>query len=295
MAFTSYDGILAALAAGSGQEVVFGKTFPITTAAGVYYSSWLFTGQTSAGGLSGTNGTVASTMVACTSSTVGAIPVVSPTTASATAPYMLSVGAMPTLTMLGTMWLVDRLADTGNLTTASGATCVITMPAGGWPRYTDGVGVMAFMESQAAAPTATAVVAMSYTNTDAAAGRIPSPATLTAVAYKVFGSGANAPTGSPFFALQGNDKGIKSIENISLTVAAAANVALVVCKPLLMLPCVTADYYAERDLVIQTPKLPKLPVSSLVTDTTSCLQWIFMPNAVAVTPTVVGTVTTVTG
>lgn len=292
MAFSSYDSILAAISAGNSQEVQFGKLFPISTAAGVVYSSWLFTGLTAAGTLAGAGGTTAATLVTCNSNTVGAIPITSPTTVSATNPYLVSVGSMATLSLAGTMMLIDRLADSGTLTTASGATCTLTMPGGGWARYTDGVGVMAFMEGQAAAPTATAVVAMSYTNTAATAGRIPSPATLTAVAYKVFGSGANAPTGSPFFLLQGNDKGIKSIENVSLTVAAAANVALVVCKPLLMIPCTTASYYTERDLIIQTPKMPKMPVAA---DASACLQWVFFPNAIAATPTVMGSVTLVTG
>lgn len=292
MALTSYDGILAALAAGNGQEVFYSKTFPITTAAAVHYSSWLFGGMTAAGTLAGAGGTTAATLVTCNSNTIGAIPIVSPTTASALNPYITTVGAMPSLSMAGTMILIDRLADSGVLTTGIGATCTLTMPGGGWARYTDGIGVMAFMESQAANPTATAVVAMSYTNPAATAGRIPSPATLTAVAYKCFGSGANAPTATPFFTLQGNDSGMKSIESLSLTVAAAANVALVVCKPLLMIPCTTAMYYTERDMVIQTPKLPKLQV---LADATACLQWIFVPNAAVATPTIMGSVSTVTG
>lgn len=290
--FNSYDAILAAIAAGNTQEVQYGKLWPVNSVAAVMYSSWLFTGLTAAGTLAGAGGTTAATLVTCDNTTVGAIPIVSPTTASATNPYLVSAGSMPTLSLAGTMMLIDRLADSGTLTTASGATCTLTMPGGGWARYTNGIGVQAFMEGQAAAPTATAVVAMSYTNTVPTAGRIPSPCTLTAVAYKVFGSGTNAPTGSPFFLLQGNDQGIKSIENVSLTVAAAANVALVVCKPLLILPCTTAMFYTERDCVIQTPKLPKMPVAA---DKSACLQWIFFPNAAVTTPTVMGSVTFVTG
>jgi hypothetical protein len=89
---------------------------------------------------------------------------------------------------------------------------------------------------------------------------------------------------------QGNDTGIKSIESISVTAVAALNIAVVVAKPLFMLPCVTATYYTERDMVIQTPKLPKMQVSA---DTTACLQWIFLPGA-ATTPTLTGSVSTVT-
>lgn len=293
MAFNSYDAILAAISAGNSQEVLYGKNFPVNTVAGVIYSSWLFGGQTSAGTLAGAGGTTAATLVTCDSSTTGAIPILSPTSASATNPYLVSAGSMPSLSMGGTMMLIDRLADSGPLTTAAGATCTLTMPGGGWARYNDGVGVMAFLESQAAAPTAGAVVSGSYTNTASASGRVPGTCTLTAVAYKAHGSGANSPTGSPFLSLQGTDRGIKTIESVSLTTQPAANVALVICKPLLILPCTTAVYYTERDLVIQTPKLPKLGVSAA--NNSACLQWLFLPNAVVTTPTIIGSVTAVTG
>lgn len=293
MSFLSYDAILAALSAGAGQEVQYGKNFPISTVAAVYYSSWLFAGQTQAGALMGSGGSTAATLATCDSQTTGAIPITSPSYASNTNPYILSAGCMPTLSMGGTIMLIDRLADSGLLTTAAGATCTLTQPGGGWARYTNGIGVQAFIESQAAAPTAGAVVSGSYTNPGSTAGRVPSSATISAVAYKVFGSGANAPTGSPFLTLQGNDNGIKSFESLSLTTQAALNLALVICKPILMLPCTTAMYYTERDMVIQTPKLPQMPVGA--SGNSACLQWIYFPNAAVATPTVLGSVTMVTG
>jgi len=281
---TSYDSIIAALGAGAGQDVLFSKVAPAAQVAGVFHTSWAYTGIPTAGAWAGAGGSTAATMVTCDSTTVGAISIVSPTTASATNPYITGVEAMPTTSVLGTLMLVDRIADTGALTTASGGTCTITMPGGGWARYTDGIGVMAFVESLTGVPTASAVVALNYTNPAATAGRIASGATIAAAAHRAFGSSG------PYLALQGADNGIKSIESISLTTAAALNIAVVVCKPLVAIPCVTAMYVTGRDLVIQTPKLPKLNVA---TDKTACLQWIFLANA-ATTPTLIGSVTTVT-
>lgn len=281
---TSYDSIIAGLAAGGGQEIWFAKTAPAAQVAGAFHTSWAYTGTPTAGAWAGAGGSTAATMVTCDSSTVGALTLTSPTSASGTNPYIIAAGAMPTTSVGGTLMLIDRIADTGALTTASGGTCTVTMPGGGWARYTDGIGLQAFVESLTGVPTATAVAALNYTNPAATAGRISSGATIAAAAHRVFGSSG------PFMALQGSDNGIKSIESISLTTAAALNVAVVVCKPLLMIPCVTAGYYTERDLVIQTPKLPPLKVAA---DKTACLQWLFLPTG-ATTPVLIGSVATVT-
>lgn len=282
-ALNSYDAILAALEAGKGQEVFFSKTAPAAQVAGAFHTSWAYTGTPGAGAWVGTGGSTAATMVSCNNNTIGALPFASPTTASGENPRILTVGGMVTTAVAGTVILVDRLADSGPLTTAAGGTCMITMPTGGWERYTDGVGVMAFMESLGTAPAAGSVFTLNYTNTDSVTARVSGPATTAATAHRCFGSGA------PWFPLQGNDRGIKSIESISCTTVTASNIALVVCKPLLMLPVTTAFYYTERDLVIQTPKLPKLPVAA---DSSACLQWIFLAGATT-SPTFTGSISLV--
>lgn len=285
MALQSYDAILSALAAGNGQDVLFMKTSPAVQAAGAFYSSWAHTGIPAAGGWAGAGGSTTATLVSCDSATAGAIPLVSPTTASNTNPHITTAGVVANASVAGTLMLVDRIADTGALTTASGGTCTLTMPGGGWMRNTDGIGVMAFIESLGGVPNASSVVSLSYTNTDSTAGRVSGSTTTAAASYRAFG------TTGQFLSLQGSDKGIKSIESLSVTTTAALNIALVVCKPILMIPCITTGYYTERDMVIQTPRLPKLPV---VSDKTSCLQWIYLAGG-AVTPTITGSISTVTG
>lgn len=283
-ALNSYDAILAALEAGQGEEVFFTKTAAAAQVAGVFHTSWAYTGTPSAGTWVGAGGATAATLVTCDNTTVGALPITSPSTASGTNPRILTVGGMVSTAVAGTLMLVDRIADSGALTTAAGGTCTITMPVGGWARYTNGLGVMVFVESLGAAPASGSVFTLGYTNTDSVASRVSGAATTAATAHRVYGG-----SGSPWIPLQGTDKGIKSVESFTCTTVTAANVALVVCKPLLMLPATTAYYYSERDLVIQTPKMPKLPVSA---DTSSCLQWVFLAGA-ATTPTLIGSISLV--
>lgn len=290
--FNSYDSIINALSVlNTGQEVFFQRTLPAAHVAGQFFTSWANTGVPVAGGWVGT-GAGTPTMANVDSSTPGAIPLVSPTYASGTNPYIVTAGIMQAAGatgMAGTLMLVDRLADTGSLTTAIG-TGAVTMPGGGWSRYNDGAGVMAFVEALTGVPTTGIIVQLSkYTNQAGTANRVSGLSTATAATlHRLYG------TAGPFINLASGDTGISSIQEITISGANALNCAVVVCKPLFFVPCVTTGYYTERDLVIQTSKLPKLQVTS--NDKTACLQWIFIPNAATTSGAVfVGTVSTVTG
>lgn len=276
--FTSYDGIIAALTAGKGQEVFFSKTTGLVHAAGTPFTGWGYGGVPAAGAWSGAGGAAAATLVTCSSATSGSIPIASPTTASAESLYLLSAGIAQisgAQTIGGMLMLVDRLADTGPLTTAFGGSCTLTMPVATslWARYADGVGVMAYVESlETTAPTVGTTIALTYTNTGGTGSRTSGSTTVAATKSRAMGTGA-----SPFLTLQAGDSGIKTIESIQVgaVTPAAGTISLVICKPLLILPSTATGYYVERDLVIQTPKLPKLPVAA---DASACLQWIFIPN-----------------
>lgn len=275
---TSYDSIIAAIGAGKGQEVFFSKTTGLVHAVGTPFTGWGYGGTPAAGVWAGAGGAAAATLVTCDSSTVGGIPISSPTTASAESLYILSAGIAQmsgAQTLGGTLMLVDRLADTGPLTTAFGGSCSLTMPVATslWARYADGVGVMAYVESlETTAPTVNTTISLTYTNTGGTGSRTTGSTTVAATKSRAMGTGAH-----PFLSLQSSDRGIKTIESIQVgaVTPAAGTIALVVCKPLLILPSTTTGYYVERDLVIQTPKLPKLPVAA---DASACLQWIFIPN-----------------
>lgn len=277
--FTSYDGIIAALTAGKGQEVFFSKKIGLAHVAGAPMSGWAYDGIPAAGNWVGAGGSVSATLVTCTNDTVGAIPIASPTTASGDDLYLLSAGVGQTYgaqTMSGTLMLIDRLADTGPLTTAFGGSCALTMPVATslWARYADGIGVMAFVESlETTTPTASTTISLTYTNPAGTGSRVSGSTTIAATKSRAFGT-----SNSPFLSLAGGDTGIKTIESIQVgaVTPAASTIALVVCKPLLIIPSTVTGHYAERDLIIQTPKLPKLEVAA---DQSACLQWLFLPNA----------------
>lgn len=293
--FQSYDGILAALSAGMGQEMFFQKSLPAAHVAGNFYTSWAYPGTPAVGAWAGAGGAAAATLVTTNSATPGALTLASPTSVSATNPYILSAGVVQAVgaqTIAGTLMLIDRLADTGPLTTTFGGSCSLTMPVATslWARYPDGVGVQAFVESlETTIPTVSTTIALTYTNTAGTGSRTSGSTTIAATKSLVKG------TSGPFLSLASGDLGIKTIESIQVgAVTPAANsIALVVCKPLLILPCTTTGYYVERDLVIQTPKLPKLQVAA---DASACLQWIFFPNAATTSGAVfMGSVATVIG
>lgn len=294
--FSSYDAIIAALTDdGKGQEANFNKITAAALAAGAVSSSWAYTGAPGAGTWAGAGGAVggSATLVHCNSSTSGAIPLSSPTSASGTNPFLTALGAYASGAAQGTLILIDRLADTGALSGSAG-TISITMPTGSaWSRYASGVGVQAFVESLGSAPATAATIQLSqYTNTASSSGRASGSTPTTTGTYRAFGGTSAQPNSTPFMNLQTGDLGIKSIEQVTVSAAAASNIALVVCKPLASIPLGAAYQYLERDLVLQSPKMPRLDVTS--GDQTACLQFLIVGGA-AVQPIIVGTINLVTG
>lgn len=290
--FTSYDSIINALTVlNKGQEARFVKTSPASEVAGATHTTWAFTGDPVPGTWIGTGGSVSTTMAHCNSTTVGALPIASPTTASGENLFITTVGAMPNVASNGMLVLVDRLADTGALTTTTGSSCIVTMPTGGaWERFGDGVGVMACVESLAGTPTAGSIFTLTYTNSDGTPARVSSQSlTSSTTLHRTYGSGL-----SMGFALQGADVGIQSIQSIGVSGVTPANLAIVVFKVLATIPMTSAYQYSERDLVIQTPKLPKLPISTSTADTSSCLQWVVIPGTTSAV-TINGSISLVAG
>ncbi len=102
------------------------------------------------------------------------------------------------------------------------------------PRYATGAGVKVMAVAQSAS-SAVGTFTMSYTNQDGVAGRICQSTFTKAVAGggTLVSSTTNAVSGSqPFIQLQGNDTGVRSIENVTFTAAGGGLMALVLVKPL---------------------------------------------------------------
>lgn len=116
-------------------------------------------------------------------------------------------------------------------------------------RYTSGDGVRAFLV--AAAPmTANATCTMSYTNSDGVSGRTVTFSVVStsqigclATSQGITSLGANTLT--PFIPLASGDKGIRSVENITMLSTSGGFLNLVLCKPLHELQILEANVAAE--------------------------------------------------
>jgi len=272
---TSYDGFLAAAAvAGGKQKRFFYKVLPAAHVAQKYHSSWGCSGSPAAGAwMTGASATPVTTNV--DSSTPGAFPLVSPTFASGKIPSLVAIGASQdtgATAMAGHIILIDRLADLGSIATVIG-TGVVTFP-GGLARYADGEDVMASVEILGGTPSLSTVQISKYTNQDGTANRVGIVSeTLTATPlHRFVGS-----TGGMWLGLAAGDRGIRSIEEITIGAVNAANFSIVLYKVIDSIPCSLVGGWVERDFVIQTPDAIQLPVNT--SDRSSCLQWVFVPNA----------------
>lgn len=122
------------------------------------------------------------------------------------------------------------------------------------PRFTDGVGVRAFIVAQGAGST-TGTYTMSYTNQAGVSGRTATGAALTptASAFLLTGSGGAANRHAPFVALQAGDTGIRSVEQFTWTVPPGGISALVLCKP------IAQFNYLEIGTVAEQVFFPRFP------------------------------------
>lgn len=152
------------------------------------------------------------------------------------------------------------------------------------PRYTDGAGVQAFMwntNSTALGAATPSLSLASYTNSVATAAKatptvLPIGKTAAANGLVLY-SGTGSGKYGPFMPLAAGDRGIRSIENIQISVSYVSgefSVALV--KPLLTLPITTLGVASERDLLNQMPSLPRIYDGA-------CLMWLIYHGAA--TPT----------
>lgn len=131
------------------------------------------------------------------------------------------------------------------------------------PRYTDGEGVMAVAIS-VAARTGGQSFSFSYTNSDGVAGRTSATViqnTASALGTVVTSATATAGglgSGNPFIGLQSGDRGIRSIESVTMNGGDVGLFAIILVKPILQTTIkeITAPY--EKDMLIHAGVLPKI-------------------------------------
>lgn len=129
------------------------------------------------------------------------------------------------------------------------------------PRYTDGEGVMAIAIS-VAGRTGGQSFSFSYTNSDGVAGRTSATVvqnSSAALGVIITSSAATLNgSGNPFIGLQSGDRGIRSIESVTMNGGDVGLFTIVLVKPIAQTTIkeITAPY--EKDFLIHGSQLPKI-------------------------------------
>ena len=247
--FASYDQIITSLTTNAKGEVGTLNKTSITTVAGGKYALSYVTGNPTAF----TFGT-ALTATTVTQATTGAILPFTNATAPATK-HLLSAGAGSTVAV-GTILVYDLLARYPlNGTVTSGSFTTVTLPARDNTGATSGVGIQAMVINANATATTAVNLTLTYTNSAGTAARSTGAQAIIASAqHRVVHD-----TQGFFMPLQAGDVGIRQVDSYTLSATATSTqLEIQLIRPLAYIPVLVAGGYTERDLVLNTPKLPRL-------------------------------------
>lgn len=247
--FASYDQIISALTANALGEVARASKVSVTTVAGGKYALGYAAG-TPAALVFGT----ALTATQMSSAVQGAILPFTNAVAPATR-HLLSAGVGSTVAA-GTFMVYDLLARYPfNGTVLSNTFTSVTLPARDNNGAAAGAGVqMMVVNASATASTATTLT-VAYTNSAGVAARTTGAQAIIASAqHRVLHD-----TQGFFLPLQAGDVGVGTIQTATLAATATSTqLEIQLIRPLLYVPVLVAGGYTERDLVLNTPKLPRL-------------------------------------
>jgi hypothetical protein len=250
MPFTSYDSIISAIQT-SGQTDLssFNKNEANVAANNCWHQDWQTAGFPIAGGIDATgtqyvNGSGGSGA----SANYGGLNF-SQISVSTKTRHALSFGLASSQNML-----YDRLCGIGNLSvTSTGSITLSTLPA--LPRYTNGVGVQAWVEvTNAFSTTAPVFYLNSYTGTSSASGTSAGSSNTLSAPQN------NTPANNVFgpFPLAAGDIGVKQISSIYVSTASSSGIVkIILLYPLAVIP-VQVNTWNERDFVFQSTLLPQI-------------------------------------
>lgn len=143
-------------------------------------------------------------------------------------------------------------------------------------RYTNGVGVRAALVVVTTTGATAHNLSMSYTDQDGNTGNslpVTVSCTASAITPHITHSGTAANNYGPFLPLANGDYGIRNVASVQLSAASGAGTAaLVLYKPIMTIPLVTASVASERDFVNQVPSLPEIKDDA-------CLTWLLFTGA----------------
>lgn len=128
------------------------------------------------------------------------------------------------------------------------------------PRYTDGLGVQ-MIAVTVAARTGGQQFYVTYTNSDGVTGRtsqICTQNTSTLIGTITTSATATQASGNPFIGLQGDDKGVRAIESVTMLGGDVGLFTIVLVKPLDMLCIRGIDAPVEKDFFITQNHLTQI-------------------------------------
>jgi hypothetical protein len=131
------------------------------------------------------------------------------------------------------------------------------------------------MEWSATGGAGVPTVTLTYTDQDGNTGNtLPVTVAMTASAIvpHISHSGTAANNYGPFLPLASGDYGVRNVASVTFSAANTGTGALVLARPLLQIPLVTASVLAERDLLNQLPSLPTIKDGA-------CLTWLHFSGA----------------
>jgi hypothetical protein len=144
------------------------------------------------------------------------------------------------------------------------------------PRYTNGVGLRAYLVITSTSGASAHNLSMSYTDQDGNTGNslpVTVACTASAIVPHITHSGVAANNYGPFLPLASGDYGIRNVASVTLSAASGAGTAaLVLCRPIMTIPLTQVSVATERDLLNQIPSLPRIYDGA-------CLTWLYFPGA----------------
>jgi len=230
---TTWDNVLNARANGYADDRLLYKASQ-TTVAGNWSNFYLSGGVPGAGSYANIPGGSALNV-----NSPGAFPLKNPT--GTNTKYLLNFGVNHA-TGTNVVLLVDLLVAAGGIN--ANTTTAQTVNTTALTRYTDGVGVMMILEVTTALGSTAASVTINYTNSSGTTGRSTGalPMTASAATFRL-----QPVAGGALIPLQAGDIGVQSVQTITFSAAMGAGVvALLLYKPLLLVPTLASTVFVER-------------------------------------------------
>jgi hypothetical protein len=259
MGFSSFDDIIGEISAGKLNRYDFTKTTAVTAAAGRWYDLSLANGLPIANPYTGE---VTNLKFKALSDTDG-FGMWHGGNVDPDTKHLLNIGVFgnTATSVPSVVQLVDVLGyyPITSVTTLTAQTLNNTVTI---PRYTDGVGVRAYLVARGTMGAGTPNVTINYTNQAGTSGKT-NPVTVTAVSAAVAShivlSDPTANHYGCFIPLANGDTGIRSIQSITLSATmTSGSLALVLCRPLTSIPITVMGVQSERNLLNQIPSLPRI-------------------------------------